>query len=62
MMLRGLNKDVVRWLLMAALALMTLIARTMKYGFFHGKDWILYLLLAISIWFALYYRGKNRIS
>ncbi len=49
----------VRWLLLALVTLIILIVRTVRYGFFHGKDWILYVILAVSVFYVLYYRNKN---
>lgn len=50
-----------RWSILAIATIIILIFRTINYGFFHGKDWLLYLILFISISFAFYYKNhKNQ--
>lgn len=55
------NKDVLRWLLLALVTLIILVVRTARYGFFHGKDWMLYIILAVSVAYVLHYRKKRNI-
>lgn len=52
------NKDVVRWLLLALVTLIIIVVRTARYGFFQGKDWMLYVILPASVFYILYYRRK----
>ncbi|HPN18235.1 MAG TPA: hypothetical protein PK546_01775 [Chitinophagales bacterium] len=58
MMRRDLNSKAIRWLLLAIVTLIILIIRTARDGFFHGKDWLLYLILIISIAYVRHYSRK----
>jgi Zn-dependent protease with chaperone function len=58
MMLRDLNSKAIRWLLLAIVTLIILIIRTARDGFFHGKDWLLYLILIISMAYVRHYSRK----
>jgi hypothetical protein len=42
----------VRWTLLAAVAAVIIVLRTIRNGWFHGKDWLLYVILALSIYFV----------
>ncbi|HPH86998.1 MAG TPA: hypothetical protein PKV76_00945 [Chitinophagales bacterium] len=57
-MRRDLNSKAIRWLLLAIVTLIILIIRTARDGFFHGKDWLLYLILIISIAYVRHYSRK----
>lgn len=49
-----------RWSILAIVTIIILIVRTINYGFFHGKDWLLYVILLISISFAIYHKTQKK--
>ncbi|MBK9330659.1 MAG: hypothetical protein IPM95_15480 [Sphingobacteriales bacterium] len=53
------NKDVKRWLLLALVTLIIIVVRTIRYGLFQGKDWMLYAILMVSAFYISYY-GKKK--
>ena len=53
------QNKMLRWLILAIITIIILAIRTFNYGFFQGKDWFLYLILIISLGFALHHRKKQ---
>jgi uncharacterized membrane protein len=47
-----------RWLILAIVTIIIISIRTYRYGFFHGKDWLLYLILCMSIGFTIYHKKQ----